>query len=251
VNVRGEVIGINTAINPTGQGLGFTIPINMARRVAVQLIETGTVRRGYLGILPQELTREIREAWEMPRLAGILVGSVEPRTPAAEGGLEVGDVILDFADEPVENVATFRALVAEAGVGVDVPIRLLRDREEKRLTVVLAERPDTQEPPRRRVRVAEETPLGAVLDDISPDYVESYSLQTEDGVVVTGVSSGGVAARGGLREGDVILEINRAPVRDRRGAEAELHQAREAGKPIVFLVRRGATTAFVSVRLEG
>jgi len=249
--VRGEVIGINTAINPTGQGLGFTIPINMARRVAVQLIETGTVRRGYLGILPQELTAEIREAWEMPRLAGILVGSVESNTPAAAAGLKVGDVILEFAGEPVENVAAFRALVAEAGVGVDVPIRLLRDREEVALTVVLAERPDTQEPPRRRVRPVEETPLGAVLDDISPDYVESYSLQTENGVVVTEVSTGGVAARGGLREGDVILEINRSPVRNRRAAEAELNQAREAGKPIVFLVRRGAATAFVSVRLEG
>lgn len=252
VNTRGEVIGINSAINPTGQGLGFTIPINMARKVAVELIESGTVHRGYLGILPQEVTDEVREVWNMPSLHGILVGSVEDDTPAKASGLEVGDVILEFDGSKVATVPAFRARVAEAGVGVDVPIRLVRDRREMQLHVVLAERPDTPEPPERHPH---ETPggvsFGATVDDVSPELVESYGLQVDSGVVVTGVDMGGLAARGGLREGDLVLEINKERVGDKRDAEARMRAAEEAGKPVVFLVQRGSQTTFVSVRVAG
>lgn len=251
VNVRGEVIGINSAINPTGQGLGFTIPINMARDVAVELIRSGTVRRGYLGVLPQEVTQEIRDAWDMPELQGILLGSVEKETPAKEAGLEVGDVILEFNGTAVASVPEFRALVARAGVGVDVPIRLLRDGEPRELQVVLAERPDTVEPPTRRTAPPEESELGATLEDISPNLVETYKLSREQGVVITKIRTGSAARRGGLREGDIILEINKESIASLPEAERQLERAQRRGKPIVFLVERGGTTTFISVRLEG
>jgi len=251
VNTRGEVIGINSAINPTGQGLGFTIPINMARRVAIELIESGTVHRGYLGILPQEVTEEVREVWDMPDLHGILVGSVEDGTPADASGLQVGDVILEFDGSTVATVPEFRAKVAEAGVGVDVPIRLVRDGVEKQLHVVLAERPDTQEPPERHPHESEGPSFGATLDDVSPDLVKTYDLPLHQGVVVTQVELGGLASRGGLREGDLILEINKQEVGSKRDAEARMRDAEAEGKPVVFLVRRGAQTTFVSLRRAG
>jgi serine protease Do len=251
VNARGEVIGINSAINPTGQGLGFTIPINMARDIAVELIQNGTIRRGFLGVVPQEVSSEIRQAWDMPELEGILLATVEAGTPAAEAGLEVGDVIQEFDGIEVSSVPEFRALVARAGVGVGVPIRVLREGDPIDFQVVRAERPDTVAPPQRRADVVEEPELGATLEDISGDLMEVYELSRESGVVVTGLDTGGAARRGGLREGDVILEINKAPIESKQDAERQLERAQRRGKPVVFLVERGETTTYISVRLAG
>jgi len=248
VNARGEAIGINSAVNPTGQGLGFAIPINMARRVGIELIRTGTVRRGYLGILPQEVTEEIREAWDMSSLAGILVGSVEGDTPAERAGLEVGDVILEFNQTPLPGVPEFRSIVAEAGVGVDVPIVFLRDGEKMSLNVVLDERPDTPAPPRRKREPVEGDWLGATMEDIDSGLVDELNLAVDDGIVVTELDAGGAAARGGLRVGDVILEVNRSDVATMGDLDRMLESAHAAEKPLVFLVRRGTTTTFVSVR---
>jgi serine protease Do len=250
VNGRGEAIGINSAVNPTGQGLGFAIPINMARRVGIELIGTGTVRRGYLGILPQEVTEDIREAWEMPSLAGILVGSVEGDTPAERAGLKVGDVILEFNENPLPDVPAFRSIVAEAGVGVDVPILFLRDGEQMKLNVVLDERPDTPTPPLRHPEPVEGDWLGAEIENINAGLVERMDLQVDAGVVVTEMNAGGAAARGGLRVGDVILEVNRSEVATKKELDRELDHARESKKPVVFLVRRGTTTTFVAVRAQ-
>jgi serine protease Do len=250
VNGRGEVIGINSAVNPTGQGLGFTIPINMAREVAIELIQSGTIRRGFLGILPQEITEDIRQAFDLPASGGILVGNVQPDTPAEEGGLEAGDVIVEFNGESVSNVPEFRARVAEAGVGVDVPIQLLRKGEPKGIHVVLAERPDTPTPPDRRVREPDALWLGATFSDISVPLAEEYDLERDQGVVVTKVRGGSQASQGGLREGDVVLEVNRESVASKGDVDAALNRARDSGKPAVLLIERGGNTAFVTIRLE-
>jgi serine protease Do len=250
VNGRGEVIGINSAVNPTGQGLGFTIPINMARDVAVQLIQSGTIRRGFLGILPQEITDDIREAFDLPESGGILVGNVQDDTPAKDAGLEAGDVIMEFNGEAVGNVPEFRARVAEAGVGVDVPIQLLRKGKPMSIHVVLAERPDTPEPPERRTREPDALWLGATFNDISVPLAKEYDLDRDSGVVVTKVRGGSQASQGGLREGDIVLQINGERVATKRDVEAALGRARDAGKPAVLLIEREGNTAFVAIRLE-
>jgi Do/DeqQ family serine protease len=251
VNTRGEVIGINSAVNPSGQGIGFAIPINMVRKVAAELIRTGTIRRGYLGIFPQPVTAELREAWDLPGLKGILVGSVEEGTPAAEGGIEVGDVILAFNGKPVEEVADFRALVADAGVGEGVPIRLLRGGKEKDYRVVLAERPGAPTPPARRARESDAGVLGATLVDITEKLRHDFGLEAESGVVVSEVRGGSPAREGGLRPGDRVLEINRTRIATAEEAQNEVNKAHSGKKPLVILVQRGSTTTYVSIRLEG
>ena len=250
VNARGEVIGINSAINPNGQGIGFAIPINMARKVAAELIKNGTIHRGYLGIFPQEITRDIRQAWELKDQKGVLVGSVESGTPASQGGLEVGDIILSFNGSKVADVPAFRSLVAEAGVGVGVPIHLLRDGKPQDLRVVLAERPGTPEPPVRRSHHTESGPFGATLSNISGKLKEEYELQIDDGVVVTEVRGNSPARRGGLRVGDVVLEINREKIKDAHEASDRVTDAQEKEKPVVFLVQRGGTTTYLSVHFQ-
>jgi serine protease Do len=250
VNSRGEVIGINSAINPNGQGIGFAIPVNMVRKVATQLIQNGTIHRGYLGIYPQEITSDIKEAWGLKNPQGVLVGSVEKGTPAAEAGLQVGDIILAFNSKSVEDVSDFRSLVAEAGVGVGVPIHLIRDGKPEDLRVVLAERPGTPAPPAHHPHHAESGPFGATLTDISGKLKDDYELQVESGVVITEVHGSSPARRGGLRVGDVVLEINRSRIKDAREATDLVSRAQEQEKPLVFLVQRGTTTTYLSVHLQ-
>jgi len=250
VNSRGEVIGINSAINPNGQGIGFAIPVNMARKVAAELIKSGTIHRGYLGILPQAITSDIRQAWELKDQRGVLVGSVENGTPADQGGLEVGDIILSFNGQPVDDVPTFRSLVAEAGVGVGVPIHLIRDGKAENLRVVLAERPNTPDPPIRHSHHTESGPFGATLSNISDKLKNDFELQVDKGVVVTEVRGNSPARRGGLRVRDVVLEINRTKITDAREASEMVAAAQEKEKPLVFLVQRDATTTYLSVHFQ-
>jgi S1-C subfamily serine protease len=142
VNSRGQVIGVNTAINPAGQGIGFAIPINMAAKIADQLKNEGRVVRGYLGILPQELTPELAESLDIPGTEGILIGQVIEDTPADRAGLERGDVIVRMNDRELSgDVNAFRLRVAEQPVGEEIRLEVIREGREKRIGVVLEERP--------------------------------------------------------------------------------------------------------------
>ena len=193
---------------------------------------------------------DIRQAWELKDQKGVLVGSVETGTPADQGGLKVGDIILSFNGRPVQDVPAFRSLVAEAGVGVGVPIQLIRNGKAQDLRVVLAERPGTPDPPIRHSHHAESGPFGATLTDISGKLKDEYELQVDNGVVVTEVRTNSPARRGGLRVGDVLLEINRERIKDAHEASDKVTDAQEKEKPVVFLVQRGATTTYLSVHFQ-
>lgn len=228
VNVRGEVWGINSAVNPTGQGLGFAIPINMAREVAVELIRTGTVRRGFLGIFPETLTTEYKQAHGVdPGLAGILVATVQSDSPAERGGLVPGDVITEFNRMAVRDVPEFRKLVADAGVGTQVDLRVSRDGSLVSLSVTLELRPDTPEPPDAWEPPSAEEWLGFQAEDIGAEHVQRYHLERAAGVVLTRIDLGQGADRAGLRVGDVIL---RAGDRDVSTVEALREALRERAR---------------------
>jgi Do/DeqQ family serine protease len=248
VNIRGEVIGVNTAISPAGQGIGFAIPINFAMRVAEQLVASGKVVRGYIGVYPQELTPDIIEGRKLRAKAGILVGQVIPNGPAEKAGLERGDVIVSFDGAPVEGVADFRMLVAERPVGKRVEIEFIRGGDKRKASVVLVERPD--------VVTAEEeggeepTWLGLqVIDPMEePEAVRNLGIVGLPGVLVYSVEPGSAAWQGGVRIGDLIQEIDDREIRNLEDFEEARSAHPDGGRPIVFLVLREGYTQYIAVR---
>jgi serine protease Do len=207
LNIRGEVIGINTAINPIGRGIGFAIPINMAKEVMQQLVEDGRVVRGYLGVVIQTLSPELAGKFDVAENGGVLVGDILRDSPAEGAGLKRGDVILDFAGRPVHKMQELQRLVAGTRPGTPVRLKVLRDRQEQLVALEMGELKDSEpkaEPAGSR--------FGLTLDAVTKELVKQFNLKTDTGVVITNVESGSPAARDGLRKGDVVLEVERTPV---------------------------------------
>ncbi|HEU4333921.1 MAG TPA: Do family serine endopeptidase, partial [Candidatus Eisenbacteria bacterium] len=248
LNIRGEAIGINTAINPSGEGIGFAIPINLARNISKQLIATGKVTRGYLGIMPQELTPELADTWGLNGKKGVLVGSVSTDTPASKAGFRVKDVITEFDGRKVEDVQDFRLLVADTPVNKKVRVKVLRQGSPADLYVTLAERPPDDQL-NRAVQPPTTTWLGAAVESITEAMAREHGLKDREGVIVTDIAEGSGADEAGLRRGDVIVEVNDAVVKDKFEYDEALRKAREKNpkKPVVLLIKRGDGTQFIAV----
>ncbi|MBX3472075.1 MAG: Do family serine endopeptidase [Planctomycetes bacterium] len=238
LNLRGEVVGINTAIaSRTGafQGVGFAIPIGMARDVARQLGERGRVVRAWLGVAIRELTAEDRRGLGLGERQGVVVAGVTPGAPAAAAGLRQGDVILAVDGEPAHDVQRLRHAVARAGVGDVVPVELWRDGRQVTVDVRLAELPDDPvappraTPPRatppRAPDEAERPPTGLGLRarELTPELAARHGLDpAAEGVVITGVEPGGLAARAGVRPGWLLRAVDGQPVRTLDDLDAAL-----------------------------
>ena len=207
LNIRGEVIGINTAINPVGRGIGFAIPINQAREVMGQLIAQGRVVRGFLGVVIQTLSAELASKFDVAESSGVLVGDIMPGSPAEKAGLKRGDVILTFAGRPLHKMQELQRLVAETRPGTSVQLRVFRDRQEQFVALEIGELKDAEPKPEPAG-----SRYGLTLDALTKDLAKQFNLKVDEGVVITNVESGSPAARDGLRKGDVILEIERTPV---------------------------------------
>ncbi len=248
VNIRGEAVGMNAAINPLGQGLGFAIPINLVKHVADEIIEHGKVAWGYLGILPQEITRDLADALGVDPRSGILVGSVVEDAPAEKAGIKRGDIIVKFNGAEVGDVDQFRLRVAEAGVGREVPVTVLRDGQRKNLKVKLGERPT--ELAAAGVRRQREDWLGIRVDDVKGTEGRDFAPDDADrGVVIVGVAEGSPAAEAGLGAGDLIEEINGEAIESLDDFEDSIEQAKDnKDKPLLFLVRREGINRFVAVK---
>ncbi len=250
LNIKGEAIGINTAINPSGEGIGFAIPINLAHSISRQLISSGKVTRGYLGILPQELTPELAESWGLKGTNGVLVGSVTDGTPASDAGFQVKDIITEFDGKSVDDVQRFRLLVADTPVKKKVAVRVLRNGRPQSLAVTLAERPADDELQRAVVRPSDW--LGLQVEPLTGDFARENEIRDKQGVVVVDVTQGSNADGAGIQRGDVIKEVNDAPVKDEFEYNAALEKARAKNpkRPVVFLVKRGDATQFIAVEPE-
>ncbi|HYQ95522.1 MAG TPA: trypsin-like peptidase domain-containing protein [Candidatus Eisenbacteria bacterium] len=188
LNIRGEAIGINTAINPSGEGIGFAIPINMAKHISGQLIAHGRVTRGWLGIAPQELTPQLADSWGLRDVSGVLVGSVNQNTPADSAGFLVKDVITEFDGRKVSDVQNFRLLVADTPVHKRVRVHVLRDGQPRDLWVRLGERPDEKTIGQRSAPPTEI--LGLSVEPVTGDYAKENGVRDKTGVVVTDVGRG-------------------------------------------------------------
>ena len=249
LNTKGEVVGINTAIFSRGGGnigIGFAIPIDLAKEIVPQLKDKGRVTRGWLGVMIQKVTPDIAESLGLEESKGALVADVVKDGPAEAAGLKQGDVIVEFDGKPVADSAELPLLVARTPVGKSVPLVIIRDKKRENVTVTISELKEEEELAQGPGGTSED--LGLAVQTLTPELAENLGLERGvKGVVVTQVDPSGPGGDAGLRRGDVILEVNRAPVKDVAAYTKALRGAGK-GKSILFLVRRGDNTIFLAVK---
>ncbi len=260
VNMRGELVGINSWIASPGRGgsagLGFAIPTNLARPIMDSLLADGRVQRGWLGVAMQPLDAQLAESLGAAGSHGVLVADVVPGAPAEAGGLKPGDVIEHFDGVRIDSMARLRTEVARRPAGQKVRVAVRRDGREKSLTVTLGEQPSdlhaSQVVPRGPGPQSDDLRDGGVLDglrvqgldELDDGTISRYGVDesVKRGAVVVQVEPGSPAARAGLREGDVIIELNRKPV---TGGTAFRKEYEGAGNQVMLRIRRGAGVLFL------
>jgi serine protease Do len=246
INLRGEVIGINTAIfSRTGGniGIGFAIPINLVKELLPQLRGKGKVTRGYLGVLIQKVTPEIGESFGQDRSSGALVANVSKYGPADKAGVKVGDVIIEFDGKEVKESGDLPIIVARTAVDKKVRMKVLRDKKETVLNVAVGELKDEEVV----ASAPEKGEMGLTVQRLTPQMAESLGLEKVEGVVVTGVEPGSAGDDAGIRRGDVILEVDRKAVRSLDEYKKAVAGVRK-GRGVLFLVRRGESTLFLALK---
>lgn len=242
VNMRGELVGINTAIlSRSGgyQGIGFAIPSNMAATISKSLVEHGRVVRGWLGIGIQDVDSDLAEALGLPSASGVLVNHVQSQSPAERGGVLRGDVILSVAGKAMKTSNQLRNAIAAAGANQTVQLRLLRAGKSKTLSVRLGERESQARAPNKAPKKPSDELQGLSLETLSSKHRRELELprSVTAGVVVRSVAPGSVAARSGMRPGDVIVELNRTPVKDLSSFQRSVRSSK--AKAALLLVYRG------------
>jgi serine protease Do len=250
VDLDGKVVGMNTAIfSQSGgyMGIGFAIPINMAKAIKDQLIKTGNVTRGYLGIVIQDLTPELAKSFGLDDHKGILVAEVTEDSPAEKAGLRQGDVILEFNGKPVEEVGVFRNRVSLKAPGTREKITVLRDGKRQTLTVTIGKLPDSC----LTASTESHTPdkLGLTVQALTPGLAEQLGYQKEKGVVVTQVTPGSVAALAGVQPGTLIQEVNRKKINNVDEFKQAIRKS-ENKKSILLLVRDEKYSRYVVLNIE-
>jgi serine protease Do len=246
INLQGQAIGINAAIfTQTGGsvGIGFAIPVNLAKSVLTQLADSGRVVRGYLGVTVQRVTADLAKSFGLAGPRGALVASVVEGAPAARAGVKAGDVITEYDGRPVARSDELPRAVAETPIGREVPLTVVRDGKPLTLRVAIAKLAEAGERP---AEAAGTPKLGLALQTITPSLARELGLPSRAGVLVRSVESGSPAASAGLKPGDVISEVDRRPV----ASVDELKNViakRRSGAPVLFLVHRGDGDLYVAL----
>lgn len=249
VNDRGELIGINTAIIAHGsegnQGIGFAIPVNMARTVMQELVENGKVTRAYLGIIPQDVTPAMAKAFGANEATGALVGDVSPNSPAQRAGLQPGDIILDVNGKPVANSNDLRMTISMMPPDTNVNLQVVRNGEQREVAVRLAELPNETASVKSENPSQHSSLSGVDVQTLTPESAKNLGLPSSTkGVVVTNVDPASHAADAGLQQGDVIQQVNHKPVNN----TSEFEQAlRSSNQENLLLVNRNGSTMFLAV----
>ncbi len=241
-NTNGEVVGINTAIIASGQGIGFAIPINMAKDVVPQLITKGKVSRGWLGVAMRDMEKEEAGQYGLDAPQGAIVVEVVPGSPAEQAGLAVGDLILEFNGSLLSGSHTLPSLVAKAQPGSSITLVFIRDGKKYQRTVTLSSTDEAEQV----AAGASKGLMGMTLRDLSP--AEANRLRI-DGIIVTAVQPGGLAEAVGIQEGDLILEINGRSLQSVKELEAILANI-PSGKVIRLGLARGSQMYYFAFRKE-
>lgn len=248
VNLDGKVVGMNTAIfSQSGgyMGIGFAIPINMAKSIKDQLIQTGSVVRGYLGIIIQEMTPELAKSFGMKDQKGILVSQVSEDSPAEKAGMKQGDVIIEFNGKPVDQVGHFRNEVALKRPGSLENITILRNGKRKVLSITIGKLKD------KEVAMAGSPhnlkKLGITVQNLSPKLARQFGLEGKKGVVVTDVAPDSAAAFANIKPGGIILEVNRKPVENTEEFKKALAGIPE-NSAVLLLIKEGDYARYVTLK---
>lgn len=249
INDRGELVGINTAIIAQGsggsQGIGFAVPVNLAHQVMDEILKNGKVVRAYMGILPQDMTPEMAKAFGEKEARGVVVGDVSPNSPAQEGGIQRGDIILELNGKPVTDSNQLRMNISMMQPGTSIQLKLLRNGSEKDLSLKLAEMP-TESAKVQSDGGPDSTKAleGVEVANLTPHTAERLGLPASTtGVVVTDIDPASKIADSGLRKGDVIQEVNHQAVRNVSEFQCAV---KKAGSDPLLLVNRQGQTLFVA-----
>ncbi|HDR91174.1 MAG TPA: Do family serine endopeptidase, partial [candidate division Zixibacteria bacterium] len=250
INLHGEVIGINTAIaSRTGvySGIGFAIPVNMARIIMDQLIDRGYVSRGYIGVGIQDITPDLAIAFDLDEPSGVLVTRVMPDSPGDKAGLLSGDILLTLDGEILGNGSELRNRVAEKQPGSKISLRILRDGKERNIEVVLTELPGAEKLVEELEETEPQADIGLELSVAEEGLAREYGYSK--GLLVDKVEPGSVADKAGILPGDILFEIERKPVGS--VAEYERHLAKIYGKkPVLLLIGRGGGMMYLVIKAE-
>lgn len=248
INMSGEVVGINTLVAAAGQGIGFAIPVNMVKRLIPQLA-AGRVRRSYLGVGIQAVTSTHAESLQLPAARGVLVGQVNPDSPALQAGVVAGDVILKFDGHIIKDMEDLIWLAASAGIGASVEMKVLREGREKTLKVVMGSIPE--EGVEQAVDPADKggfiAGVGLAVADLTREQRKAEKLPHKKGVRVTAVARGSAAWDERIRPGDVILQFGFAAATNVKALQRMCDRL-EPGRSLSLLVKRGNRTFWVSLR---
>jgi serine protease Do len=249
VDLDGKVVGMNTAIfsrNGGYMGIGFAIPINMADRIRQQLVESGNVTRGRLGVMIQDMTQDLAQSFGIKSSEGILVAQVMEDSPAAEAGLKQGDLILQMDGQKVGKVAEFRNKVSFTAPGTKVKLLILRDGKDQTITAKIAKlETDASGRPAATSKVSK---LGLSLQELNAELADKFGYQGQTGVLVTDVEPGSVAERAGIKRGALIQEVNRVAVKTPADVSKALADHQHGS--LLLLIREGEATRYLALKLE-
>jgi len=246
VNIRGKIVGINTAIQVAGLpgniGIGFAVPSNIAKDVIKDLMTTGEVERGYLGIYYQEVTQEMAEGLGLEKVKGVIIAQVLKDSPAEKSGFKEGDIIVEFNGKEV-TFSQFPFIVARTPIGKKVSVKVIRDKKTVILKVEIGKRPSEE-------TIAEiekeETWLGIEVIDVSSEEAKKLGVMEKEGVLVVDVHPDG-AVYGYIERGDVIKKINTKYIKNMQDYRMTTEKLAKSDKPIVFLIKRGETSRFITI----
>jgi len=252
VNLNGEVVGINTMIasdNGDFQGIGFAIPSTMADQVYSQIVKSGKVTRGWLGVTIQSMTPELAKSFGLGADAGVLVADVQANGPAAQAGLQSGDIIMEYNGRKLHGANDLSLAVADTNVGAPANLKVLRNGKELDLEVKVGERPADTEAALKPSSAEQRGKLGITVEDITPETARQMRLSSQSGALVTEVRPGSPADDGGLRPGDVVTEVNQTPVR-RASDLVAATRSLKSGDTVRLKVMRQDRTMFLAFEIS-
>jgi serine protease Do len=247
VNLDGEVVGINTAIfSRSGgyMGVGFAIPINLGKAIANQLIEKGAVTRGYIGIVIQPLTIDLAESFGLDSNQGILIAQVTKNAPADKAGLRQGDIIVAYRGEPVNDVGSFRNLVSLTPPGSRESMTILRDGKKKNLIIVIGKLAKDNVVAQDSAQSTED--IGLTVQTLTPQLADQFDAKSGEGVVVTEVKPGSIAAMAGIKPGIIILQVDRKIVKNAKEFQRAV-KASSGDKRLLLLIKDGNSQHYVAL----